>query len=83
MLEDCADEPRISAQAGCRAGERQRHGPGSRSKPGRREEAGKGFGERVEGCEHLKTEEQDLGRATGPPGPHVVNGAGGLRRTAG
>lgn len=30
---------------------------------GRREEAGKGFGEGVEGCEHLKTEEQDLGRA--------------------
>lgn len=51
LLEDCAEEPRIRAQARCRAEEKGKGvdaGPLSERKRGGREEARKGFGEGVE-----------------------------------
>lgn len=78
LLDDCADQPglvpRPIAEPG--KGKGVDAGPRSWSQPNVWEEARKEFGEGMEGWEHFRTEDRELGRATTPQSPDLAMGEG-------
>ncbi|XP_070094451.1 uncharacterized protein [Equus caballus] len=72
LLEDCAEEPRIGAQAGCAARERlDRAAGGSQRMGGGQEWIWRGV---WRGWEHWRSEDRKLGSATGPQSPNLAVG---------
>lgn len=82
LLDDCAQEPRIGAQAACGARERLRRGRWT-AQLEQAERLGGGqeeFGEGLEGWERFRTEDLELAAQLVPPSPDLgmrVGGGGG------